>query len=237
MKFFRKKSADPIDSADFDDYLKAVKGIERDYVDELVMSRRRAWRVAIGSSILSGLLTVGYFLLLPLKTAVPYVLRVDNNTGAVDIVTAMKTRQSTYGEVVDKYFLARYVIARESYNFQSIQSDYDTVNLMSTKDVAQDYNAIYSGETARQNVLKDNGKRVVRIISVVPSVIADPSSDRGGTATVRYVVSETGKLDQNLIATITYRYVNAPIEEAKRLLNPLGFQVTSFRADIEAIGQ
>ena len=50
--------------------------------------------------------------------------------------------------------------------------------------------------------------------------------------TVRQVQQVT---ESDWIATIAFAYTRAPMSEADRLRNPLGFQVTSYRADPEVI--
>jgi type IV secretion system protein VirB8 len=37
------------------------------------------------------------------------------------------------------------------------------------------------------------------------------------------------------VATLTFSYVNAPMSSTDRLVNPLGFVVSEYRADPEAI--
>jgi type IV secretion system protein VirB8 len=37
------------------------------------------------------------------------------------------------------------------------------------------------------------------------------------------------------VATLTFAYVNAPMSSTDRLVNPLGFAVSEYRADPEAI--
>ena len=37
------------------------------------------------------------------------------------------------------------------------------------------------------------------------------------------------------VATLTYSYANAPMSSTDRLVNPLGFAVSEYRADPEAI--
>ena len=63
----------------------------------------------------------------------------------------------------------------------------------------------------------------------------------GDMAQVRFekrVVPVKGDLDkqipvQKMIATISFEYKNEPTQEKDRLVNPLGFQVTSYRVDPE----
>ena len=61
--------------------------------------------------------------LTPLKTSEPYVIRVDNNTGFTDIVKPISdSSKTTYGEELDKYWLSKFIIERESYDWQLVQN-------------------------------------------------------------------------------------------------------------------
>jgi type IV secretion system protein VirB8 len=42
-------------------------------------------------------------------------------------------------------------------------------------------------------------------------------------------------IDSDWIATLAFAYAKAPMSEADRLRNPLGFQVSSYRADPEVV--
>ncbi len=59
-----------------------------------------------------------------------------------------------------------------------------------------------------------------------------------GVANVRFhrIVRQSQQVtESDWIATIAYAYTKAPMGEADRLRNPLGFQVTSYRADPEVV--
>jgi type IV secretion system protein VirB8 len=216
---------------EFQQYLEESKGLERDLLEEQVRSKAVAWRVAAVSWVLLGLSLVGYVLLLPLKKVEPYVVRVDNATGAVDIVTVLRDASQTYGEVTDKYWLNKYVLNRESYDWQTLQSTYDTTVLLSAEPVQREFAALYDGDQARQEVLGDRVKYLVKVRSITPAK---------DTAVVRFVrtrhVEGAEEVDENLVATIGFQYVSAPMKEQDRLVNPLGFQVTSYRVDPENVG-
>lgn len=78
--------------------------------------------------------------LTPLKTVKPFVLRVDNTTGIVDVVAGLENAKNRdYSEVVDKYFLSKYIRIRERYLIPTLQSDRYAVGLMSSQKVSQQY--------------------------------------------------------------------------------------------------
>lgn len=228
------KDTSKIDKENWNQYLREVKGLERDYMAEIVKSRSLWQKIAL-FSVLSTVIAVLYHQFNPVTEKEPLVLRVNDTTGHVDVVSTVKEQEKSYGEVTDNYFVATYVKSYEGYNHFSIQEDYDRTVLMSSDAVAAQYRAIYEGtetQKPRDEILGKNGSRKVEIISVVP----DTSK---GVATVRYSVtteSQEGKTTENWVATLTYEYVSARIDEGVRLLNPLGFVVTSYRTDKE-LGQ
>lgn len=199
-------------------------------------SERRAWRiafVAVGVSVLS---IAAIAMMMPLKESVPYVIRVDNVTGVPDIVTAIKDKAVTGDEVMDKYWLAQYVRARETYDWYTLQRDYNTVGMLSSPNVGQGYAQLFEGKDA---IDKTNGKTLrttVDIVSVVPGA--------KNTGTVRFIKT-TKRVDQEAspgtvtkwVATIAYEYRStALVKESARLVNPFGFQVLTYRVDPEMVG-
>ena len=61
---------------------------------------------------------------MPLKRVDPFVIRVDNTTGIVDVVPVYDG-QRTPEEAVTRYFLTHYVTICERFNFATAESDYE----------------------------------------------------------------------------------------------------------------
>lgn len=207
---------------------------ESSRIENTEKSERRAWRIAYISAGIAVFSIISLLLLAPLKEKQPYVVRVDNTTGHVDIVSVMKSKEDGYGEVIDKYWVARYVEARETYDWQTIQKDYDLVNILSDRATANVYNADFGGEKGKDKVLGNTVRTHVEVLSVVPGT--------KNTATVR-LRTKTSRADgtgmpnfETWVATLAYTYLStSSMREEYRLLNPLGFQVTSYRIDPELI--
>src|SRR3990167_6657253 len=130
------KSKNP---SEIDKYVSEVRSWETDRVHTEQKSRQLAWRVA-GVSLLLACLCVGAVAaLVPLKTVEPYVIRVDNSTGVIDVVHALKGGDTTYNEAVNKYFAQLYVRAREGYFREIADVNYRTVGLLSGNTEQQRY--------------------------------------------------------------------------------------------------
>lgn len=228
----KKRETKQVRAEELKGYLEESRGLERDYIGELVGSRRRAWFVAGTFGVLAVLGVAAGIAGLSQTAPDPVVLRVDNATGAVDRVTVMREHEVSYGEVVDEYWLNQYVLNRESYDYDTIQLAYDTTALLSSPDVQQQYYKIFAGPNARDLVLSNHARIIVSVRSIQPN--------GRGQATVRFTAQQVNRNGakehpEHLIATIGYTYVNAPMSAADRRINPLGFQTTSYRVDPETL--
>ncbi|MDX1859228.1 type IV secretion system protein [Escherichia coli] len=171
----------------------------------------------------------------PLKTAVPFVIRVDNNTGYTDIAPQLSGAKQTYQEAETKYNLAKFVINYESYDWQTIQEMLDTVNVMSNNKVFSQYNTAIRADNSPLNVLKDSYKIKTKIKSVTllkPDVAQVRFSkmilDSSGSLAPEYRVTDW-------IAAVAFDFNKDVKTEEQRLINPLGFEAVSYRVDAEAI--
>lgn len=172
--------------------------------------------------------------LTPLKSTEPFVIRVDNNTGFTDVVRPISnSKKTSYGETLDKYWLSKFVIERESYDWQFIQNSYDTVKLMSVPQVFNEYKNYITSKVSPVEILQQNRKIKVRVLSI---------SFVGNVGQVRFskqVLSASGESDVNIptsywLASIAYDYLHDLELEQQRLVNPLGFQALSYRVDPES---
>lgn len=257
MKFLSKKAKEkPINSspkkpkeitakeATFD-FIRASKEFESSRIDGIEKSRLIAWRVAIGACCVAVCTVIAIMLLMPLKEVKPYVIRVDNNTGATDIVTMLdSTKKTSYGEEVSKYFAAMYVTQLEGYDWYTIQKQVDTLMLFSDSSMQQRINNKFNLPDAPHKILKDQFRVEVKINNI--SIIDDK-----GLMQVRFTTqkvpmnggvynpqskSYVQPIEQKkYIATIGYDYVNVPTLDNIRLVNPLGFTVKSYRVDQDGI--
>jgi type IV secretion system protein VirB8 len=215
--------------------LKAYFAEARSWDADRLTSARRSRRLAWGVAALGGLTTLAavgaVVALAPLKSVVPFVVRVDRATGAVEVMTALNGPDHlTPDEAVTKFFLGQYVRARETWLPQAAEANFRQVSIMSTPAEQQRWAAFFrpASPDSPQVVLGAAGSAEVqlRAISLINRQVAAVRFRR----TVRQG-DQTASSDW--VATVAFAYTRAPMAEADRLRNPLGFQVASYRADPE----
>ncbi len=214
------------------DYFDKARRFDQDRMIQMERSARIAWFVATGAGILAATSIVAIAGLTPLKTVEPFVVRVDNSTGIVDVVSALTSTAGTYDEAVTKYFAARYVRAREGYVWSEAEENFRTVSLLSAAPEQTRFAAIYRGGNpdSPQNIYGRGATSRINIVSI--------SLINAHVLSVRYMRTITRGDETHTthwVATLTFSYVNAPMSSTDRLINPLGFAVSDYRSDPEAI--
>jgi len=218
-------------------FIEESKGLERDYIGELQDGKRKGWLAAYVGWGFGFLGLCAGWAGLSQEAPPPTVFEVDKSNGGVEVMTVVKQQSASYGEVVDRYFLNKYVLNRESYDFDTLQALYDTVGLLSSGTVQTEYHQLFDGDKARDKVLSNRTRIVVNVRSITVNPLPPGSTVR--TATVRFTTqaksANVTEPVKHMIATIGYTYVTAPMSEHDRRVNPLGFQVTSYRIDPEVV--
>lgn len=212
-------------------YFDDARRWDQDRLKTAERSKRVAWTVAVLASGVAIAASAAVAALAPLKSVEPYVVRVNQTTGSVDVMTGLTgERGVTYNEAVSKSFLAQYVRAREGYLPPAAQENFQFVTILSTPDEQQRWADLYRATNPQspQVMVGPDGSATVTIRNI--TFINDK------VANVRF--SKTVRLGQEVkvadwIATLTFAYTKAPMLESDRIRNPLGFQVDSYRADPE----
>lgn len=174
--------------------------------------------------------------LIPLKEKEPYLIRVDSSTGIAETLSKNDLQNAKWSEseqtALDKYFLSKYVINRESYNYAIIDSVYNETSLMSTPAVGTQYQQQITRNNPNSPINK-YGKNT--LVQIQIRSISFPESDGEQVAYVRFIRTAVGQ-DKNvfgkpehLLATINYTYSNEELNNEIRAVNPLGFVVTGYQ--------
>ena len=219
-----------------DQFLEEIKQFEQDRVALAKSSASKAWKVAIGAGVLALVLGIAIVVMMPLKTVDYRLLTIDPQTGMTDIVQPLSDAKTlSYGEALDKHWLSRYIITRGSYQWQTIQDAFDYIKLTSRHDVFSAYNSAIKADSSPLRVFKEHKKIRMRdvAISFLPTTQDQMLAQVSFT---RVVVSNDDTPDVSYeptkwSATVTFDYLKDINKASERLLNPLGFQVTSYRED------
>lgn len=197
-----------------------------------VRARKIAWIIAGVSTALVVILALTLLLLLPLKTVEPYVVTVDRQTGAVQVATGLQSGKLSQNEAVIQAELARYVRARESFDATDLPRMYRQVQLMSARDVAAAY--------VRRMALKNPNSplRTLNRGDTLSVTIKSVSLIAPGSAIVRFDVTRivpggSEPSTRSYVSAVSFGFNGRPLRAVDRFDNPLGFQVTRYRRDIE----
>lgn len=219
------------------EYLEAAQGWDRDRAEAERRSSRRAWWVA-GVATLVAIVAVGAVAALtPLKRVEPFVIRVDNATGAVDVVPALEGTASE-AQAVTRYLVTQYVIARERYVAALAESDYEAVGAFHGAAMNQQWAALWNRNNPESplNAHVDGSSVRVQVLAVS---FLRPGSGREDLVQVRFArfTGEPGnERESRYVATLQYAYGTPSKDDRLRALNPLGFKVLEYRREPEVMG-
>lgn len=201
-------------------------------------SARRAWWIAASAFGLAALSILALVLLMPLKRVEPFVIRVDNATGVVDVVPAL-TKGAEMPELVTRYFLTHYVTVCERFTFATAESDYEECGAFHAAARNQIWRALWdrANPASPLNVHKDGSSVRVQVSAVSFFERGNGVED---LAQVRYTKlrrSSAGASDEvtHWITTVQYVYGEPSKDAGVRRWNPLGFKVVEFRSEPETL--
>src|SRR6202041_2285513 len=106
------------------EYFREAESWDADRAAQFRRSARTAWWVAGAGWSCAVATALALAMLMPLKRVDPFVIRVDNSTGIVDVVPVY-AGHATAEEAVTRYFLTHYLTVCERFNFATAESDYE----------------------------------------------------------------------------------------------------------------
>lgn len=203
-------------------------------------SKRTAWRVAGaagGCAVLALAVALTAIATSYRPAPPPEILRVNSSTGTVDRLISLKEFQETADEAAIKRSITAFMRARENYTFDTAEQNYyDAAAFMSPQLQAQ-WAAYWDASNPRSplNYYKRDTK--VRIEIGAISINRD-SNGKANSARVSFARSiKRNEIlvspESAWITTISFGFVNVPVQERARRVNDLGFQVTDYQVDAD----
>jgi type IV secretion system protein VirB8 len=198
----------------------------------------RIWRLVAAAGWTCALgVAAAIVVMMPLKRAEPYVIRVDSSTGIIDVVPEYDGRAQP-SQIVTRYLLTHYVSVCQRFNFAMAESDYTECGSFHTAQRNQLWYAQWkrSNPESPLNLYKDG----TIVQATVTSVTFLQEADREpGLAQVRYLRrtqsgGDAAEQVSHWIASIRYQYLQPSRDARQRTLNPLGFRIVDFHTEQEA---
>jgi type IV secretion system protein VirB8 len=221
-----------------DRYLREAISWDSDRVAQTKRSARVAWWVAGAGWLCAMASAASLVLLMPLKGIEPFVIRVDNTTGIVDVVPVYPGH-AAMDETVTRYFLTHYITVCERFNLATAESDYEECGAFHTAQRNQEWYALWTPTNPRSplNLHKDGSSVRAEVESVS---FFKRASGVENLAQVRYLKSEHqgGEAAEHVthwIATVQYAYADPPKDPRTRRWNPLGFKIIDLGSEPEVI--
>jgi type IV secretion system protein VirB8 len=224
-------------SDELQSYFREAMSWDIDRAAQSIQRARMAWAVAGLGWLCAIAASAALALMMPLKTVEPYVIRVDNSTGIVDIVP-MYAGHAEMGETVARYLLTHYVTVCEGFSYSTAKRDYEECGAYhSAKRNTEWYNLWNQTNPASPlNLNKDGSVIRVQVTAVTFFRKANGTSE---LAQVRYIKGRSlpGAAEQlkHWIATIEYAWVTPSRDPKSRQWNPLGWRVTDFHTEPETL--
>jgi type IV secretion system protein VirB8 len=225
---------------ELESYWSEAAAWDLDRVTQLHRSERIAWLVAAAAGLCVLLCASTLVVLVPLKQVVPFLIRVDNTTGIVDVAPIAAGRIDP-GEAVTRYLLTHYITVCERFNFATAESDYTECGAFHSAQRNQAWYAAWNpaNPSSPLNLYKDGTTIRATVVSVSFFRRANGITD---LAQVRYLkrlrrASSSEEEVTHWIATVQYAYVEPSQDLRTRSLNPLGFKVLDIRPEPEVIGE
>jgi type IV secretion system protein VirB8 len=227
-------------AAELDGYFAEARDWDTDRAAQFRRSARLAWWAAAAGWFSTVSCATALAVLMPLKRVDPFVIRVDNSTGVVDVVPVY-AGYTSFDESVTRYFLTHYLVTCERFNFATAESDYEECGAFHSPQRNQAWYALWTSTNPASplNVHKDGSTVRIQVTSVSFFTRASGLSD---LAQVRYLkaVRQGPGAEESIthwLANVQYAYTEPAKDPKTRRWNPLGFKVLDLRTEPEVVAE
>lgn len=235
---------DALTAQEMSAYEKAYQWAARWFEDNVAKEHKAKatmWRrIALFNSVLTFMAIGAVMGLTPLKEFVPFAVRVNDVTGATDVLRPASETKSQE-QIDDEFMLATYVRAREGYTFADHDAQYKLVELMSHDETFTEYRNFQLSKKGYLEVLGDS--RMIR--TEINDITFLVRKNRTGTAQVlmtKVVLDRNGEPDMTIKplkyrAMISYDYKKKPKTRGDAWLSPSGFGAVTYSKNEEVGGK
>lgn len=166
------------------------------------------------------------------RTIEPFAVEIEKKSGVATLVDPMTVREYSAIESLNQFFLVEYIKARELFIPSMMEYNYYTkVRLLSSQKIYDEFRYWSRPSNPKSPInlyaqVVTGDLRVRSIQNIYP-----------GTVQIRFgmefSLKDGSRMKSDRIATISFQYISMNITEVERQVNPLGFQITYYKADDE----
>jgi type IV secretion system protein VirB8 len=202
-----------------------------DRYESAIVHRNMLIALNIACALIITFLCFGIFYIKSNRSIEPFVIEIEPKTGVPTVVDPITAKAYSGMDAVKRYFIWKYVTMREEFYSSTYQSNFDNLRYLSSSDVYWNYTKQFGrGNPDSPFNRLGSGTRTVELKSIQ---FPDDS-----TAQVRirvYTNAANGTFTSDKIIYMRYQFVNLELNDQQRLVNPLGFQVITYKIDDERI--
>ena len=206
----------------------AARTWERETYLSLRRSVHRAWACALAATALACLALLALLLVLPLKEFSPYVVTVDRNTGWLEVTRGLHPGNLSQHEALTIAQIVRCLTARESFDATDYAARYREVGLCMTGRALDAYRRLHAQTNERSPAALYGYDGIIRVEISSVNLLSETTA----LASFRTVLEFRGReVVNHWRAALTFAYTDKPFSMRDRFVNPLGFQISSYRRD------
>jgi len=221
-----------------DQYLEEARTWELDKLHDALKASNRWFKAFCAVTFLLCCSLWALIGLTPLKTTEPYVIRMDNSTGIVDIVPVYKG-EGDAPELVTRHLLTHYQTARERFYYATAETDYETVGAFNTSALNEEWSKAWMEANPESPLVlyKDGTTVTVHIKGITFLELESGARD---TAQVRFTTEKrqggnAAAQVTHWLSTLKYAYGEPSKNDKIRGLNPMGLRIISYHKEPEVI--
>ena len=204
----------------------------RDRYETVVTQRNFLGTIALVSLTLALVSGLVILMLIPSKTVMPFLIQVDEKTGYTTFVDPKSKDNLTADEALRKYFVVKFVQAREGYDSVDIDQNSNVMRLLADQPIYRKYWADIINPSNKQSLYNTMGTQRLRQVEIKSVQFIDANR-----AQVRMKLTEITKASnssekpQHYVAYVKFSFQNIDLTLEDMLVNPLGFRVLEYRID------
>ncbi|NDF13272.1 MAG: type IV secretion system protein [Proteobacteria bacterium] len=162
------------------------------------------------------------------KTFEPFVLEIESKTGITTVVDQNTFSKFKADEAVIRYFVLKYINAREGYDVYNYSFDYGhVVRLLSSGQVYGEFVKSVGLDNPKSPIHLGNKTRRVSLKSMTFLTAKKVQA--------RVLINDSREGELHRVITVDFEFFDLNLSLAERYINPLGFQVVNYRNDEEAV--